>query len=172
MPSLNNSSTKLVVVIALWLAVTILGLVYYQYNQLRVFDSVGVLEQAGWFTKFKDHIGFTAAKQNSLIIVTDPNCGCTKQAQPHLKQLASFSKAHNFTLINIEQTASLQRLLPSTPAAVVINDKGDFVYAGPLSQGLGCAQGSGFVETVINNLVAGFNSELLLNKTSGCYCTA
>ena len=141
--------------IALWLVLTVSGLVYYQYNQLRVFDNYGVLEQPEW-----------------LIIVTDPDCGCTKQAQPHLKQLAAFSKAQNITLINIEQTASLQILLPATPAAVVINDKGDFVYAGPLSQGLGCAQGSGFVETVINNLVAGFNSELLLNKTSGCYCTA
>ncbi|KPW02296.1 DUF6436 domain-containing protein [Pseudoalteromonas sp. P1-11] len=172
MLNLSNSHIKTSAVIALWLVLTVSGLVYYQYNQLRVFDSYGVLEQPGWFTQFKQHIGFTAAKHNSLIIVTDPDCGCTKQAQPHLKQLAAFSKAQNITLINIEQTASLQILLPATPAAVVINDKGDFVYAGPLSQGLGCAQGSGFVETVINNLVAGFNSELLLNKTSGCYCTA
>ncbi|TMO72157.1 hypothetical protein CWC17_14575 [Pseudoalteromonas sp. S3785] len=172
MPSLSKSAIKTSIVIALWLAVTVSGLVYYQYNQLRVFDSVGVLEQTGWFANFKQHIGFITTNKNALIIVTNPDCGCTKQAQPHLKQLAAFSKAHNFALINIEQTASLQKLLPATPAAVVINNKGDFVYAGPLSQGFGCAQGSGFVETVINNLVAGFNSQLLLNKTSGCYCTA
>ena len=31
-------------------------------------------------------------------------------------------------------------------------------------------KGSGFVETVVTNLAAGFNSNLLITQTKGCYC--
>jgi hypothetical protein len=73
-------------------------------------------------------------------------------------------------VVQVELTPKLKHVIPATPAAVIINKNGEFVYAGPLSEGLACAQGSGFVETAVTNLAAGFNSNLLITQTKGCYC--
>lgn len=171
MRSLNNKQCVIIAVVTVWLALTVTGLVYFQLGQLSPFDPNKVLNKPGWFNNFKQLIEHPQNKLATLIVVTDPDCGCTKQAEPHLKQLVRFSSEHNIAVIKIEQSQTLQTLVPATPAAVVLDEEGKFVYAGPLSEGLGCAQGSGFVETVITNLVAGFNSKLLLNDTKGCYCT-
>ncbi|KTF09916.1 DUF6436 domain-containing protein [Pseudoalteromonas sp. H103] len=170
---LNSNKSQLVnyVLIAAWFVSIVIGLVYFQMTQLTDFDTNKLLNEPQWFYKFKQQIKYENNQHASLVIVTDPNCGCTLQAKTHLKQLTDFSNQKGVQVINLEQSKSLQAVIPSTPAAVVLDKKGEFVYAGPISEGLGCAQGSGFVETVITNLMAGFNNELLLNNTKGCYCT-
>ncbi|MBQ4799159.1 hypothetical protein J8L73_08445 [Pseudoalteromonas sp. MMG006] len=171
MLNLNRSNLTTYLVIAVWFISVVVGLVYFQVAQLSDFDRNKLLNEPNWFNNFKQQVKYEESKSASLVIVTDPNCGCTIQAKPHLKQLTEFSKQKGVSLILLEQSPSLKTVIPSTPAAVVLNKEGEFVYAGPLSEGLGCAQGSGFVETVITNLMAGFNNQLLLNNTKGCYCT-
>ena len=170
LPNLS-SSTFLKFIIFCWLGFVISGLVYFQAEQLKSFDSDKVLLQDGWFLSFKNQLGLnTQTHQASLILVLEQNCGCTKQANTHIIALKRFAEEKGFNIIQHPYSAKLKHVIPATPAAIIMDKHGEFVYAGPLSEGLACSQGSGFVETAINNLVAGFNSGLLVADTKGCYC--
>nr|WP_267135577.1 DUF6436 domain-containing protein [Pseudoalteromonas sp. L21] len=65
---------------------------------------------------------------------------------------------------------ALSSLIPAQPAAVLISDNQELAYAGPLSKGLACSSQNGFVELVIKNLRAGFNSQFVNSNAKGCYC--
>ncbi|WP_082653612.1 DUF6436 domain-containing protein [Pseudoalteromonas sp. H71] len=170
LPNLS-SSTFLKFIILTWLGFVISGLVYFQAEQSKPFDSDKVLLQDGWFLSFKNQPGLnTQTHQASLILVLEQSCGCTKQAKSHITALKRVAEEKGFNIIQHPCSAKLKHVIPATPAAIIMDKHGEFVYAGPLSEGLACSQGSGFVETAINNLVAGFNSGLLVADTKGCYC--
>ncbi|WP_350602835.1 DUF6436 domain-containing protein [Pseudoalteromonas sp. SMN1298-MNA-CIBAN-0114] len=170
MPSLNKSNTFIFSLIATWLICVVAGLVYFQLEQLKPFDSSKILLQKHWFSNFKKQLDWVDTGEPSLVLITEKNCGCTIQAKPHISSLTSFATNKGMKIVQVELTPILKHVIPATPAAVIINKAGEFVYAGPLSEGLACAQGSGFVETVVTNLAAGFNSKLLITQTKGCYC--
>lgn len=170
MPSLNKSNSFVFSLITIWLVCVVAGLVYFQLEQLKPFDSSKVLLQKHWFNNFKKQLDWVDTNEASLVLITEKNCGCTIQAKPHISSLSSFATNKAMKVVQVELTPKLKLVIPATPAAVIINKNGDFVYAGPLSEGLACAQGSGFVETAVTNLAAGFNSNLLITQTKGCYC--
>ena len=169
---LNLSSPHfLKFIILAWLGFVISGLVYFQVGQLKSFDSDRILLQDGWFLSFKKQLGLnTQIHEASLVLVIEQNCGCAKQAKAHITALKRFADEKGFNIIEHPYSAELHHVIPATPAAVIMDKNGEFVYAGPLSEGLACSQGSGFVETAMTNLVAGFNSKLLVADTKGCYC--
>ncbi|CAM2887689.1 DUF6436 domain-containing protein [Pseudoalteromonas distincta] len=170
MPSLNKSNTFVFSLISVWLICVVAGLIYFQLEQLKPFDNSNILLQKQWFSNFKKQLDWDDTGEPSLVLITEKNCGCTIQAKPHISSLTSFAANKAMKVVQVELTPKLKQVIPATPAAVIINKNGEFVYAGPLSEGLACAQGSGFVETVVTNLAAGFNSNLLITQTKGCYC--
>ncbi|ALQ10095.1 MULTISPECIES: DUF6436 domain-containing protein [Pseudoalteromonas] len=171
MPNLNKVNYWNAILIIVWFSVVITGLVYFQLGQLKTFDSAKVFMQKSWFNDFKQQIVWDNKDTASLLLVTEESCGCFTQAKPHINSLTTFAKSKGLGVVQVQLTQQLKRVVPATPAAVIIDKHGQFVYAGPLSEGLACSQGSGFVETVITNLASGFNSELLITDTKGCYCT-
>lgn len=85
-------------------------------------------------------------------------------------QLQALAQKHNLSVQRLVNDDALLTIVPNTPAAILLNKHGELVYAGPLSEGIACSTGSGFVELAINNLQAGFNSNLKLSQAKGCYC--
>jgi len=168
--SLNKPNSFVFLLIAAWFICVVAGLVYFQLEQLKPFDNLKVLTQKHWFGNFKKQLDWVDIGEPSLVLITEKNCGCTIQAKPHISSLTSFATNKGMKIVQVELTPKLRHVIPATPAAVIINKNGEFVYAGPLSEGLACAQGSGFVETAVTNLAAGFNSNLLITQTKGCYC--
>ena len=53
---------------------------------------------------------------------------------------------------------------------MIVSDTQTLLYLGPYSIGLACTVSNGYVETVMNNYVKGYPSNLILNDASGCYC--
>ncbi len=105
-------------------------------TQLTDFDTNKLLNEPQWFYKFKQQIKYENNQHASLVIVTDPNCGCTFQAKTHLKQLTDFSNQKGVQVINLEQSKSLQAVIPSTPAAVVLDKKESLYMRGLFLKGL------------------------------------
>lgn len=157
-------------VISLWLMFVIAALAYFQLGQLKPFDENNMLNQVNWFSQFKSQLVWQKQDTAQLVIITKDNCGCTIQAKPHLFALQGFANNQDVDVQTFKLNNQLTSVIPATPAAVLIDKNGELVYAGPLSEGLACSQGSGFVEMAINNLKAGFNSSLLITDTKGCYC--
>lgn len=170
MQNLSKSRYFTISLICIWLAFVVSALVYFQLGQLKPFDEGKMLKQQNWFSQFKNQVLWQNKDSAQLVIITQENCGCTIQAQPHLSALQRFATNQGVEVQNFVLNNELKSVVPATPAAVLIDKNGEFVYAGPLSEGLACSQGSGFVETVISNLQAGFNSSLLIADTKGCYC--
>ncbi len=170
MQNLTNKRYFTFALIGVWFVVVVSGLVYFQLGQLKPFDENKMLERRNWFSQFKEHVVWQNKDSAQLLIITEDNCGCTIQAKPHLSALQRFAKNQGVEVQTFKLNSQLKSVVPATPAAVLIDKNGEFVYAGPLSEGLACSQGSGFVETVISNLQAGFNSSLLIANTKGCYC--
>ena len=170
MQNLTNKRYFTFALIGVWFVVVVSGLVYFQLVQLKPFDENKMLERRNWFSQFKNQVLWQNKDSAQLVIITQENCGCTIQAQPHLSALQRFATNQGVEVQNFVLNNELKSVIPATPAAVLIDKNGEFVYAGPLSEGLACSQGSGFVEIVISNLQAGFNSSLLIADTKGCYC--
>ncbi|WP_273049839.1 DUF6436 domain-containing protein [Pseudoalteromonas sp.] len=170
MQSSNRPNYLIITVIVTWLFFVIAGFIYFQVGQLKAFDSTKMLIKNSWFHNFKQQLIWKNKEVASLILVTEQNCGCFKQAKSHISSLTTLAKTKGLDVVQLQLTQELKAVVPATPAAIIIDKNGDFVYVGPLSEGLACAQGSGFVEAVINNLVAGYNSKLLITDTKGCYC--
>ncbi len=170
MQNLVNKRYFTFALIGVWLIFVVSGLVYFQLGQLKPFDENKMLEQKNWFSKFKHQVTWQGNDNAQLVIITEDSCGCTIQAQPHLFALQKYAQQQGIGVQTLALNTQLKSVVPATPAAVLIDKNGEFVYAGPLSEGLACSQGSGFVETVISNLQAGFNSSLLIADTKGCYC--
>ena len=91
MPSLNKSNTFVFSLITIWLVCVVAGLVYFQLEQLKPFDSSKVLLQKHWFNNFKKQLDWVDTNEASLVLITEKNCGCTIQAKPHISSLSSFA---------------------------------------------------------------------------------
>ena len=153
-----------------WVIFVIAMLAYFQLSAIKEFDPKRQLHQPQWLTEFKLQTDWQRTGQGRLIIVIDVNCGCTLRANAHITQLQALAQKHNLSVQRLVNDDALLTIVPNTPAAILLNKHGELVYAGPLSEGIACSTGSGFVELAINNLQAGFNSNLKLSQAKGCYC--
>jgi len=153
-----------------WVIFVIAMLAYFQLAAIKEFDPNQQLHQPQWLTEFKLQIDWQHTEHGKLIIIVDENCGCTLRANTHIAQLQTLAQKHNLSVERLANNDALLTVVPNTPAAVLLNEHGGLVYAGPLSEGIACSTGSGFVELAINNLQAGFNSNLKLSEAKGCYC--
>ncbi|MCQ8878559.1 DUF6436 domain-containing protein [Pseudoalteromonas shioyasakiensis] len=140
-------------------------------SSLTTFDPHNELSQVNWLKNFKQQTNWATAQSPTLTIVVDDDCGCTMRSTSHIKQLQSQAINNGYTVEIINQHSDSTRLLPNVPGAVLLAENGDLVYAGPLSQGIACSASDGFVELAINNLSAGFNSQLIVSESRGCYCS-
>ncbi|MDN3388128.1 DUF6436 domain-containing protein [Pseudoalteromonas sp. APC 3893] len=143
---------------------------YFQLASITTFDPQNEMTQSKWSEQFKRNIKWSPSENPKLIIVIDESCGCSKRAVSHMNQLQTHAVRNTYDVQIINQSLTATNLLPNTPGAVLLDASGELVYAGPLSQGLACSASSGFVELAIDNLVAGFNSNLVVTDSKGCYC--
>ena len=92
MQNLSKSNYFIVGVVAAWFILVVTGLVYFQLGQLKPFDESQMLKQQNWFEQFKQQL-VVSNTVASLVIITEQNCGCTKQAQAHITTLQAFAKS-------------------------------------------------------------------------------
>lgn len=170
MQNSSNKNLKLYAIIFIWFISVVTGLVYFQLSSISTFDPKQKMLSSDWFDSFKTHSDWQHSSDATLTIVIDSECGCSKRSSEHVKQLASLADTYDVKVTVLDAAKMSKELLPNVPGAVLIDSVGSLAYAGPLSEGVACSSSSGFVELVMNNLQAGFNSNLTVTQAQGCYC--
>jgi len=108
---------------------------------------------------------------NSIIHFTSPGCSCTQFSAQHKQQIDENGRLQKFNIFNVElKQSQLSQTIPSTPAILIVDKHGELMFLGPYSKGLACSQSAGFVELVMSNYQAGFNTKLVIDQAKGCYC--
>jgi hypothetical protein len=185
---------------AIWLMLSGLALYALQTADQRLFDP-SILADNDRFSAHLLQQAFAAltpgATQAQLFFIVDPTCSCSEATIEHLQTLATElnERRVEVTLILPRESAqagqslaealrsdhgievrltnpeSVNALIPSSPAAVLLNADLDLIYYGPWSAGAACVSGtSGFVESALK--VLGDESPLaVINRSAvGCYC--
>ncbi|WP_394190048.1 DUF6436 domain-containing protein [Pseudoalteromonas atlantica] len=170
MQNSSKQNLKLYAIILIWFISVVTGLVYFQLSSISTFDPQQKLLENGWLDDFKTQTHWQNPGDATLTIVIDSECGCSKRSTEHVKQLASLADSYDVKVTVLDAAKMSKELLPNVPGAVLVDSTGELAYAGPLSEGIACSSSSGFVELVMNNLQAGFNSNLTVTQAQGCYC--
>lgn len=158
----------------LWLCLTLIAAVYFITSRLILFDpnmklrgkdSSLVLQQVREIEELKN-----ISLSNSIIHFTSENCSCTQYSKEHKASINQHAKLEDFNIINVKLPSNLLTIIPSTPSILIVDEIEDLLYFGPYSAGLACSESNGYVETVLQNYVQGYNSDLIISNVEGCYC--
>lgn len=167
---LNSNSIKLIVITLLWVIIVVATLVFAYTQQTDTFDPDNTLSQPNWLSLFQNTVGLNAVEGDTLYIVDENTCVCSARSQAHIQSLTDYAIEQGVKVVKLAPSTALSSLIPAQPAAVLISANQELAYAGPLSKGLACSSQNGFVELVIKNLRAGFNSQFVNSNAEGCYC--
>lgn len=175
LPNLNNAKLGIVIAAIGWVFAVVFALYLAYQQQTQVFDPDNKMAQTDWLQSFHATMGIKSkgielTHADTLYIVDENSCVCSTRSQPHIQSLSEYALNNGIHVVNLTPTPALARLLPAQPAAILVSKEQQLVYAGPLSKGLACSSQNGFVELVIANLRAGFNSRFINSDAKGCYC--
>lgn len=167
---LNSNSKWVIVATLVWVASVVLALVFAYSQQASTFDPDKKLAAANWLPTFQQSMELGINNIDTLYIIDENTCVCSARSQPHISSLSSYAAEQGVEVIKLKPKSAVAAILPAQPAAVLVSENQQLVYAGPLSKGLACSSQNGFVELVIANLRAGFNSQFINSDAEGCYC--
>lgn len=146
-------------------------------------------------------VGLQQGEPTQALVVHfwNPACGCNKFNNPHVRDIVQQYRGQGIRFLTVVQSqagedmqalsaearelfdtpvmldTSLQldpaSLPAATPAAAVINTKGQLAYFGPYSDSAFCGvNGSAFVEKTLDKILAGNATESLNTLAYGCFC--
>ena len=167
---LNSNSKWVIVATLVWVASVVLALVFAYSQQSSTFDPDKKLAAANWLPTFQQSMELGINNVDTLYIIDENTCVCSARSQPHISSLSSYAAEQGVKVIKLKPKSAAAAILPAQPAAVLVSENQQLVYAGPLSKGPACSSQNGFVELVIANLRAGFNSQFINSDAEGCYC--
>ncbi len=134
----------------------------------------------------------------TLVHFWDPACACSRFNELHVRQLIVeyqkrgirflvLARADAFsdraTLqtkaraifgdveVMLTSDVGLNKNIPSSPAAIILDSKQQLAYFGPYSEGAVCSIGTGkFVERILDGVLAGNNPQFINTLAYGCFC--
>lgn len=170
----NSQHYSRYVLFIVWIISTLVAATYFISARLVPFDPEKVLSsvtgnqlitelKSSGLLKHKDFI-------NTVIHITSEDCHCSKFSKDHKAALNLQAQNDGFNVINIIASKKVRNIIPSTPAALITDKQGQLIYFGPYSEGLACSSSNGLIELVMNNYRKGFNSKMIVEQATGCYC--
>lgn len=189
---MSTRNLLLTALLTFWLSGT--ALAFYWSNAQRLRPFVAEAELGGLLQQLQRHDPGSPAKVDPPAVATvlhyrDPDCGCSRVSDAHVQRIAQAYASRGVRFVLVDPAASPQgpggtwsaRLhpatpglprVPSSPAAVVLDQRGAVAYYGPYSEGAGCFSGDGrFVETTLEHLLAGDQVQRFNLLATGCYCS-
>ena len=161
--------------VAVWLLCTFLLAGNFIADRLVPFDPQGKLANANG-VEILTALGLDSDKlrdsrNGTLVHITSEACFCSDFTLEHQSILDEMALQDELKVVRIsDEKIDKGKLIPSVPAVALLDANGKLAYFGPYSEGLACTESNGLVEVVMNNLRHGFNPELVVNDTTGCYC--
>ena len=137
-------------------------------------------------------------KGTTVVHFWDPACACSRFNEQHVRQLmaayrqrgirflvlarpgafrdrAELAQKANKVFGTVEvawlEDEGLNKNIPSSPAALILDGQRRLAYFGPYSQGAVCSVGTGqFVERILDGVLAGNNPGFINTLAFGCFC--
>jgi len=163
-----------------WAATLLFTMLAYSQRQLSPFDPQGILLHASTDPMFDETVvqalkrqGVTAA--SIVHISTEDACYCDTLAQPHQTQLLAKLSTVDYRAVTLDlnKVPSLEKLIPSIPALIVIDNDYQLRYLGPYANGYGCVTGDTLVEAISQYATKGIYPGAVINtEAKGCFCDA
>ena len=174
----KSQAMKLKLLLVVWLISMIIGLMYYSLSRLVAFDPEYRLLDNAVSVDFSNHLTKALLKQYGSVSgkafhFYDNGCFCNRLAQQHISEVKSQVKGRGFenNSININEFEQFNHFIPSTPAVVLFNNRGDLIFLGPYSTGYLCTAGNGFVEQLIDRMQQdAVDKSIIISVAKGCYC--
>ncbi|MEO2268884.1 DUF6436 domain-containing protein [Pseudoalteromonas sp. YIC-656] len=163
------SNTSRAVAALVWLICTVAGLWFLTDQRAIAFDPKAMLQGPNWPQLARAQLPQEHSKP-TLYLLTDKGCKCNETSRPHQTKVKADAERYGIAVVQLDVTAHLRNLLPAVPAAILLDENQEVMYAGPLSVGLSCAISDGIIDTVIANYSKGFKGDLRVSDTRGCYC--
>ncbi len=173
----QQSKTKtpihLYIIVFVWLGFTVLAAIYFISDRIVAFDPNNKLvniSQTTLVNRIMAEFDLPEDMPNTLINFISEGCQCNKISKEHLSDVKNNAVKQNMSIINITLPEGFSGIIPSTPAVLALNTKSELIYFGPYSEGLSCGKGEGIIDLVMSNYKKGFNAQLIMADSEGCYC--
>lgn len=184
----------------LWLVLSGVALFTFQTADQTLFDQRILSDSDDFSATAAQHYFARLAGQGDrpiLFFPLDITCPCSSATLEHLRSIAPMINRAAVELVlmlpgdqasreaslitNLQRelaipirtvsAAESETLIPSSPAAVVLNGARELIYFGPWSSGGACVSGiGGFVESAIKAMNEPVVQPVFNRAASGCYC--
>lgn len=171
----NESSTPLhlYIIVAVWLISTVLAAIYFIGDRLVAFDpkqKLAGISQTTLVNRIITEFALPDHMPNTLINFVSETCSCNQISEPHRSDVNKKASKDNMSVINVILPNNFSGIIPSTPAILALNKKSELIYFGPYSEGVSCGSGKGMIDLVMYNYKKGYNAQLIVENSKGCYC--
>ena len=169
--------SKLGILTIVWVALLLLGLAFIPIYKQVDFDPESRLLMLSMDVEFDQ--SFVQKMTHKLEVVnstivhfTSDDCVCDSFAERHHFRFEKLLGEQGYIshTINIEANSELASRLPATPAVAIFDEQGQLSYLGPYAAGMGCFAGPGFVEQIVNYVLAEPAGAWVNSDNTGCYC--
>jgi len=137
-------------------------------------------------------------KVTTVVHFWDPACDCSRFNEKHVRDLMAEYRKQGIRFVVVARAESfanrealsqkaravfgdvdviwnqdlrLNKSIPSSPAAIILDGQQQLAYFGPYSEGAVCSAGSGrFVERILDGVLAGKNPQFINTLAYGCFC--
>lgn len=165
--------------LVIWVMVTSASIFLFAAQSIKEFDPKLYLASHLMTEDFEKRLVDALPNTSSSHIyhILKQGCGCALINSIHRNTLNTWAKEQSIkqATLMLQEYPELSALVPSIPAVIVIDNKGELVYFGPYSQGSGCFASDGFVDSVIERFVSqqargSINQAIIRSEGMGCYC--
>lgn len=161
------------IIVGVWLVSIVVAAKYFMQQRAIAFDPNELLtninEQALLATILSTEVT-TKFPPTTLFHIYNTECKCNVVTEDHMNSVFAFAKSHDFTIKKILLTKAMKDVVPSVPAVLATDEKGELLYFGPYGQGISCSVSNGIIDMVLKNFLNGFKFSSIHNKATGCYC--
>ncbi|GBL03774.1 thioredoxin-like domain-containing protein [Glaciecola sp. KUL10] len=162
--------------VAIWFIASSTAIIFFGNKGLQEFDPNLRLSMTLMDLDFEEKLVSVLPHSSTAKIyhIIDSSCPCAFVNNIHRSSLNKWAEQHQVdqTQLSLSDYPQLSAFVPSTPAVAVIDNESQLVYFGPYSEGAGCLQSEGLVDTVIKPVFEeGAPSQAtIMSEAYGCYC--
>ena len=135
---------------------------------------------------------------STVVHFWDPACACSRFNEQHVRDLMREYRKRGIRFVVVARDGAfasrdvlkeeatrvfgevavvwnrdlkVDQSIPSSPAAIILDNKNQLAYFGPYSQGAVCSVGGGrFVERILDRVLTGDNPRYVNTLAFGCFC--
>lgn len=161
----------------IWVLVIIGGLAYSGLQRQVDFDPRQTLALAAMNAEFAPTVTRIMAEQypslsKTVIHIQQAGCHCNFSNDIHVDRLDYKLNQADYRSLHVAPSSIPDSvLLPSLPAIMVFDEKGQLGYFGPYASGYFCSTDTAIVDRFLNNILANTHiGSAVVSEGYGCYC--